>query len=298
MSRSPTVAFVIPAFNAQEVIADAVASAMAQDTPADEVVVVDDGSTDDTAGIAESAGARVIRQRNGGPAAARNAGIHATTAEWIALLDADDTSYPSRLDRQLQFVGNPDVAAVHGATNDPVPDESARAAGYSGRHAYSPAMPIDFQSMWRRTSVITSTVLLRRAAWQQVGGFDERRDLIGVEDYNLWLRMLHAGLKFVHVGEAVGEYRGTPASLTLNVPRFAMAELANARAVAEVCGLSAAELAEKEFAIYRSNGLDLFHKRDLAAAKPFLREALRRRPLDWQVRLRLWAAMLRFGQAA
>ncbi|MBA2292892.1 MAG: glycosyltransferase family 2 protein, partial [Gemmatimonadales bacterium] len=77
---------VIPAYHAADHIAEAVASLYAQSSPPREIIVVDDGSTDETAAVAEAAGARVIRQSNGGPASARNTGIRAATTEWVVLL--------------------------------------------------------------------------------------------------------------------------------------------------------------------------------------------------------------------
>src|SRR5206468_8067951 len=87
---APTVSVVIPAFNAADYIAAAIESALAQTYPAEEVIVVDDGSTDDTAAIAMrfSHPVRVLQKPNGGPASARNTGISAASGTWIALLDA------------------------------------------------------------------------------------------------------------------------------------------------------------------------------------------------------------------
>jgi glycosyltransferase involved in cell wall biosynthesis len=94
------VTVVIPAWNREREVAEAVASVRAQDRPPSEILVVDDGSTDGTAAAAERAGARVIRQENRGVSAARNAGIRAATQPWIALLDSDDVWAPDRLSRQ------------------------------------------------------------------------------------------------------------------------------------------------------------------------------------------------------
>ena len=94
------VSVVIPAYNSARFVAAAVAAAGAQTYPVCEVIVVDDGSTDDTAAVARAAGATVISQRNGGAGAARNAGIRAASGTWIALLDADDVWHRDKLERQ------------------------------------------------------------------------------------------------------------------------------------------------------------------------------------------------------
>jgi len=94
------VSVVIPAYDAGRFVAKAVATALAQTRPVLEVIVVDDGSRDDTAAVARAAGATVISQRNAGPGAARNAGVRAARGSWIAFLDADDAWHPEKLERQ------------------------------------------------------------------------------------------------------------------------------------------------------------------------------------------------------
>ena len=95
------ISVVIPAFNAADFIAETIASAFAQTYRPLEVIVVDDGSADDTAQLAAALGCRVIRQPNGGVCAARNAGILAANGNWIALLDHDDIWMPTKLERQV-----------------------------------------------------------------------------------------------------------------------------------------------------------------------------------------------------
>jgi teichuronic acid biosynthesis glycosyltransferase TuaG len=104
-----TVSVVMPAYNAEATIASAMASVRDQTDAGWELIVVDDGSTDRTAEIAAAAAAadkriRLIRQRNQGVAAARNAAIEAATGRYLAFLDADDLWLPSKLERQLRFM--------------------------------------------------------------------------------------------------------------------------------------------------------------------------------------------------
>lgn len=95
------ISVVIPAFNAARFIAETIRSAQAQTYAPLEVIVVDDGSADDTAEVAARLGCVVIRQPNGGVCAARNAGIVAARGDWIALLDHDDLWEPRKLERQV-----------------------------------------------------------------------------------------------------------------------------------------------------------------------------------------------------
>lgn len=275
---TPRIAFVIPAYNAAGSIAAAVRSAREQVVPADEIIVVDDGSLDDTAGLAASAGARVITRVNGGPGAARNTGIQATSAEWIALLDADDIAQPDRIRLERPHVNDPRTAVIHAGFWIPA----------------SPPMeappPLDFSVLWERNWVCTSTVLLRREAWESAGGFDESPSLIGVEDYNLWLRLAHAGWSFTYVEDVLADYRPGLTSLSVQWERFANAELSNIMRVANRLRLSKEMLRLKEFQLYSDYGVELFHRGKRLAARDFFREARTRGQLSWRSRLRLWAA--------
>lgn len=107
------ISVVIPAYNAAAFIAATIASARAQTLAPHELIVVDDGSTDDTALVAARCGATVLKQANAGVCAARNAGIMAARGEWIALLDHDDTWLPTKLERQVAALAlQRDVACV------------------------------------------------------------------------------------------------------------------------------------------------------------------------------------------
>jgi len=102
-----TISVVIPAYNAAEYIGRAIDSVLAQTRRPDEIIVVDDGSTDDTASIVETYGSqvRLIRQENTGVSAARNTGIDAATGEWIAFLDGDDEWLKEKLQLQVELLG-------------------------------------------------------------------------------------------------------------------------------------------------------------------------------------------------
>ena len=109
------VSVVIPCSNAEPFIRDTIESILCQTRPVDEVIVVDDGSGDDSAGVAESFGppVRVIRQSRGGVSAARNRGIQEAKGDLIAFLDADDLWSPQKIERQLAYLdAHPDVDVV------------------------------------------------------------------------------------------------------------------------------------------------------------------------------------------
>ncbi|MGH9463241.1 MAG: glycosyltransferase family 2 protein [Vicinamibacteria bacterium] len=114
MSHEPTVSVVIPCYNGAAFLRETLASVLAQTHPVLEVIVVDDGSTDDSAEIAASFGppVRVIRQPNQGESVARNRGVRESRGEWIAFLDADDAWLPNRIEAQFAQCP-PDAVAVH-----------------------------------------------------------------------------------------------------------------------------------------------------------------------------------------
>jgi glycosyltransferase involved in cell wall biosynthesis len=130
---SPLVSVMIGVYNGAPYLGEAIDSVLAQTHEPVELIVVDDGSTDDSAAIAESYGARLrcIRQERGGMAAARNSAVEAASGEFFAFLDADDRFPPDKLERQLEiFEQDPELDVVYGHVTEflsPDLDEQARA---------------------------------------------------------------------------------------------------------------------------------------------------------------------------
>ena len=124
-----TVSVVIPCYNAACFLKETLDSVLAQTVTPLEVIVIDDGSTDDSAAIAESFGApvKVLRQTNQGESIARNRGIDEATGEWVAFLDADDLWLPNKLERQLEEIRSKSIAictgsqTIHIGKNEHVP---------------------------------------------------------------------------------------------------------------------------------------------------------------------------------
>ena len=119
------VSVIIPAFNASGSIGDAIRSVVAQTAPAAEIIVIDDGSTDDTGNVARGAGGSItlVRQENRGPSAARNKGLELAQGDLVAFLDADDVWRPSKIERQLARIGH-GMSGV--ATSFEIVDDVAR----------------------------------------------------------------------------------------------------------------------------------------------------------------------------
>jgi hypothetical protein len=194
------VSVVIPAYNAAATLERAVLSALAQDRPALEIVIVDDGSTDETPRVIAALGgrARALRQPNQGVSAARNAGIRAAAGDLIAFLDADDEWLAGKTRRQLELLErHPEAGLVYGQALRI--DRQGRECGILPRDEGPDSYPHLFHS----NRIPTSTVIARREALQRAGGFNP--GLRVAEDYDLWLRIA-ADVPFVGLREPVARY--------------------------------------------------------------------------------------------
>lgn len=184
------VSVVVPAYNAEVFIRETLDSILAQTRPVDEVVVVDDGSTDDTIEIVNSfasAGVRIVQQQRQGPSAARNRGIAETSGELVAFLDADDLWMPDKIEKQIAYlVAHPECGMV---TCDMVWWNIVRGSRRIVKRGVRPG------GDQRREIAVSnfvgnpSQVLAWRRLLEQVGGFGAQQRWC--EDWELWTRMIH-----------------------------------------------------------------------------------------------------------
>jgi glycosyltransferase involved in cell wall biosynthesis len=199
------VTVVIPAYNAGRFVGEAVASALAQTYPLIEVVVVDDGSTDDTAEVLKRFGEaiQVVRQDNRGLAAARNRAIAEASGEFVALLDADDRWDPSKVARQVERLRLDDRAIlVHTGVSYMGPDGSPAL----WRQRFDPFTTYVGRctvALLRHNGITASSVLLRRSALPAVAFRD---GCFGCEDWDLWLRLAGVG-EFECLQDPLTHYR-------------------------------------------------------------------------------------------
>jgi glycosyltransferase involved in cell wall biosynthesis len=207
--NKPLFSVVIPAYNAAKTIEAAAQSVFEQTIRDFEIVVVDDGSKDDTLAVAETIAAsdsrvRVISQPNGGAAAARNAGIKAAIGKYVAFLDADDLWLAHKLERQLAVLDSEeDVNAVRcGAyyVNNDLEVLSARPC-FESDDVLLEILLFQNQSPWM------STLVVERGVFAKIGGFDTK--LYMIEDWELAIRLArHCNLKSVE--EPLALYRQFP----------------------------------------------------------------------------------------
>jgi len=181
----PRVSVIIPAYNAERYLGEALDSVMAQTWRDIEVVVVDDGSTDGTQEIVRGYGppVRLLEQANAGPAAARNRGVREAEGELVAFLDSDDLWLPEKLALQVPlFDAEGRVALVY--------CKAERMTG-DGTPIPTPAHPRPtgdvFLALLGRNHCPTSGVVVRRDVFLRFGGFPE--DMVWAEDWHLWLRL-------------------------------------------------------------------------------------------------------------
>jgi glycosyltransferase involved in cell wall biosynthesis len=189
-SRKPAVAVILPTFDRLAFLREAVESVRAQTMTDWDLVVADDGSTDESAAWVESLDdARISVERRphtGNKAALRNLGVARTTAEWIAFIDSDDRWHPEKLERQLAFHrGNPRFRWSHtarrlvDATGAALPDTLSRWEPHTGW--------ILEHLLTLSANIALPSVMVHRALLHEVGGFDETYPW--VEDFELWFRL-------------------------------------------------------------------------------------------------------------
>ncbi len=180
------VSVVIPTFNRAALLSRAIDSVLAQTRPADQIIVVDDGSTDATAEVLERYGSaiEVIQQPNRGVSSARNRGIEAAAFPWIALLDSDDCWHPQKLRRQIDFhCKNRDLRWSH---TEEIWIRNGRHIAQKKHHAKVEGEA--FYASLPFCKIAPSTVLIAKTLFEEAGYFDEALPVC--EDYDLWLRVL------------------------------------------------------------------------------------------------------------
>jgi glycosyltransferase involved in cell wall biosynthesis len=205
------VSVVVPAFNRAAMVVEAVASVRAQTRAAAEIIVVDDGSTDDTAARMTALPVTLIRQANQGVAAARNAGIAAATGDVIAFLDADDVWHPEKLERQLPILERDPSVVLCGTGCFDWPGPMLMLGGTCD------VVKVDPDRVAVRNCFVTSTLIVRKPALDAAGPFDTR--LQGPEDYDLWLRVLRHGGAAI-LPEPLTGYRDAAGSLSKDATRM------------------------------------------------------------------------------
>jgi glycosyltransferase involved in cell wall biosynthesis len=212
------VSTIIPAYNAAAYVRETIDSALAQTHREHEIIVVDDGSTDGTWEILQSYGDAIqaVRQPNGGPARARNTGARIARGEWLAFLDADDLWLPEKLQRQLAEAERTGAALVYTNRENFGSCETVSTLQSDGVTLHAGE---SFERLLEGNFITLSSVLVDRRVFAEAGGFDEAAVLIGVEDWDLWLRIA-AAHPIALCREPLTRYRRHPGGISRNVNRM------------------------------------------------------------------------------
>lgn len=233
MSQMPLVSVVIPCYKQAQFLAEAVQSCLDQHYPALEVIVVNDGSPDDTASVAAQFGSRItyIEQANRGASAARNTGIKAARGSYVAFLDSDDVFLPGHIATAVAYLAaHPHVGLV---ASDALLYDGSRLLGLKSSISGAPRNHADFRTEAVGYYFTPSTGVFRRELALAVGGFDEEVQQ-GGEEWLFAIQLAHyAALAYLPLPTIL--YRLHPDSFMHNPAKDATnrhnTRLAAARAV-------------------------------------------------------------------
>jgi glycosyltransferase involved in cell wall biosynthesis len=214
MIGDPAVTILTPAYNSGAFIAETVESVLQQTRSDFELLVIDDGSSDNTLDAVHTAArgdsrVRLFSAPHGGPAAARNVGLQHARGRFITLLDSDDVWDPGYLSEQLTLLDqHPEIAIVSAnVTNRGGPrDGTPFWPSTSGTRVLACHEPIE------REDAVCVFALFRREVVDRIGGFDP--SYTGNEDYEFWLRALDAGFRILQNHAVLGRYRRRPGSVS------------------------------------------------------------------------------------
>ncbi len=202
------VSVIIPTFNRLELLLKAVESVMLQTYPVIEIIICDDGSTDNTAEeISKIKDSRIIYlplNHSGRPAPARNAGIIKSSGTWLAFLDSDDTWHPEKI--RIQIAGVQSSGLLAACSNAYRIKENNKSLFFE-----SVFTRINFSTLLNDNKIICSSSLIHRTLIEKVTGFPEEPAFRGIEDYALWLRVA-ALTEFQFCNEPLVNYLDLPAS--------------------------------------------------------------------------------------
>lgn len=209
------ISIIIPTYNHLRFVCQAVDSALNQTFATTEVIVVDDGSTDETQGALAKYKGRInyIYQNNHGLSAARNTGLRAARGNYLLFLDADDLIPPNSLELLSQYLDtNPDWGLVYSGWQF-VDENNSHILGEIRPHKQGQVL----KDLLRRDFYFsTGAGLIRRECFERVGLFDE--SLKAAEDIDMWVRIAAAGYNFGYVDEILYSYRIVKGSMSHNLP--------------------------------------------------------------------------------
>ncbi len=283
----PKVSVIIPTYNCAQYISEAMESALAQSYQDFEILIIDDGSTDNIKDVIKGYldnfpnKVRYIFQENHGLANARNTGIQNAKGEFIALLDADDRWLPDRLEIGVREIeADPTVGLVH--ANITFMTEEWKSIRTPRRNKEFLSGYIFEHIFLRHADISCPTILFRKECCRQVGVFDENLTRLGCEDRDLWLRIAQK-YRFQYVDKILAHYRVRKASMSNNLEKMLKAQL---YVIDKYCpSNNGKHLRKKALAkVYRDLGDNLLFRQNFVESKNAYIKSLSYRPFSiWPV---------------
>ena len=233
MAHHPTVSVMMPVYNASAFVRDAIEGLRAQTWTDFELLVLDDGSTDDSGAIVDHVARadtriRVIHRENRGIAKTRNELLHLARGEFVAVNDADDISLPTRLERQVQYLrAHPNCVAV-GSRMRFIDPRGKEVCEYFTQTSHAEIEKVHLAGLG--SAMGHSSVMMRREAALRVGGY--REEFPVAEDLDLWLRLAEIG-ELANLPDVLVTYQLHEASISHQ--RDGRRDNPSARAVREAC---------------------------------------------------------------
>lgn len=277
------VSVILPCYNDEDWLPDTVESVLDQSYGQIELILVDDGSTDETSKIAKSYESRgevkYIRQDNQGPSAARNTGLEAASGEYIAFVDADDIWKPDKLERQVDFLSQSDAGFVH--TNAWHIDEDGNKI--ERRHESNPIRWNDrkqfIKDLFLRNPICISSVLVSHSALGDKR-FDEK--LLRSNDQDLWLKIA-GDAKFGYIEDPLVQYRLRESGISNDYRLVFKARKRIAENAIERYPFLE-DLRDRKFSsIYLTHGINLSADNNLKEAREAFRIAFQYNTMNWKI---------------
>ncbi|HBR15679.1 MAG TPA: hypothetical protein DD723_09130 [Candidatus Omnitrophica bacterium] len=304
LRMKPIVSVIIPSYNCAKYLPEALDSVVAQTYQDYEVIIINNGSSDNTEQIVQSyiqrfgPRFRYIYQENSGVSCARNAGIQTAQGKYLAMLDADDKWYPHRLAEGIKVIESAeDIGLVHarsmritetGEQIGSVQRDTRYLTGWIFEHVFL-----------RRANISCPTVLLKKECCDKVDLFDEHLSMLGSEDRELWMRIAQK-YRIVFIDDILSYYRVRKGSMSRNNQRMLKAQLYVVDKYCPENGLNQRLRHQALAQIYRNAGDDFLLDKDFRQASEFYKKSLSFNPLSFWTRVNymksVWKGYCSCGQ--
>jgi glycosyltransferase involved in cell wall biosynthesis len=275
--NKPLVSVIIPTYNSASFLPHSVESVLRQTYDHFELLVVDDGSTDNTQEVLAPYrdSIRYLKKANGGPSSSRNLGITEARGEFIAFQDSDDIWFPQKLALQVEhFRQNPILGVVF--TGSQHFNENGLLDSNIG-NGYAPPTGMIFDKLLTDHFIAMSSVMVRRSCIDEVGAFDE--SLIGAEDYNFFLRLARR-FPYGFINEVLVQKRLHESNLSDNLEQMCEDEIKNLDKIASLFPDARIPKGRLSGHIYARFGRYYFNQQRFDEARACFRKAFRLSPLQ------------------